>query len=356
MGSQLNNRLQKLISFRSPTDVVSSVLVLFLISLVIILGFNIITFAFQTDKPWIQFASDIVVFSVISVVLYYYFVEKKTESVFETTLDYINTYIQNPRSILYSGSFIAVLYGYLFMVGMPSDARPISIQMIDSGAWVLLILSSFVFFFHRVLGIDLVEEVKSFYNKYFPEEEEEGEEEGEEEEGEDGKKGKNGKKVPVDRAEVFNISNNLYTYDEAKTVCVAMNGRLATYDEVEDAYNKGAEWCNYGWSEGQMALFPTQKHTWSELQKVEGKQHSCGRPGVNGGYIENKMLRFGVNCFGVKPKPKDDDIQRMKDKKVSITPKTEADTLNEQKIQFWKDNADKILLLNSFSHDKWSEY
>lgn len=340
MDSQINDRIQKLISFRSPTDVVSSILVLFLISLVVILGFNIITFAFQTEKSWIQFASDIIVFSVIAVVLYYYFVEDVTENVFKTTLDYINSYIQNPQSILYTGTFIVMLYGYLFMFGMTGDAKPISIQLIDAGAWIILILSAFVYFFHRVLNIDLVEEGKLFYNAYFPEEVKVDEPE----------------KVPVDRREVFNISNNLYTYDEAKTVCVAMNGRLATYDEVEDAYNKGAEWCNYGWSEGQMALFPTQKKTWSDLQKIEGKQHSCGRPGVNGGYIENKMLRFGVNCFGVKPKPKDDDIKRMEDKKVSITPKTETDELNDKKIQFWKENADKVLLLNSFSHDKWSEY
>jgi hypothetical protein len=342
MDSQINDRIQKLISFRSPTEVLSSILVLFLISLVIILGFNIMSFAFQTDKSWIQLASDMIVFSVIIVVLYYYFIEDSSSTVFQTTVDYINEYIQNPLSILYTGTFIAGLYLYLFLAGMTGDAKPISIQLIDGGAWVILILSAFVYFFHGVLKIDLIEEVKAFYNAYFPEEKE------------DTKKG--GDEKPVDKREVFNISNNLYTYEEARTVCVAMDGRLATYDEVEDAYNKGAEWCNYGWSEGQMALFPTQKKTWSDLQKIDGKQHSCGRPGVNGGHVENKMLRFGVNCFGIKPKPKEDDIQRMESKKVSITPKTEADTLNDQKIKFWKEHADKILLLNSFNHDKWSEY
>jgi len=342
MDSQINDRIQKLISFRSPTEVLSSILVLFLISLVIILGFNIMSFAFQTDKSWIQLASDMIVFSVIIVVLYYYFIEDSTSTVFKTTVDYINEYIQNPLSILYTGTFIAGLYLYLFLAGITSDAKPISIQLIDSGAWVILILSAFVYFFHSVLKIDLIEEVKAFYNAYFPEEKK------------DTKKG--GDEKPVDKREVFNISNNLYTYEEARTVCVAMDGRLATYDEVEDAYNNGAEWCNYGWSEGQMALFPTQKKTWSKLQKIDGKQHSCGRPGVNGGHVENKMLRFGVNCFGIKPKPKEDDIQRMESKKVSITPKTEADTLNDKKIKFWKEHADKILLLNSFNHDKWSEY
>ena len=26
-----------------------------------------------------------------------------------------------------------------------------------------------------------------------------------------------------------------------------------------------------------------------------------GSPGVNGGFIDNKLVRFGVNCFGPKP-------------------------------------------------------
>ena len=28
----------------------------------------------------------------------------------------------------------------------------------------------------------------------------------------------------------------------------------------------------------------------------------CGLPGINGGYIDNPNIRFGVNCYGYKPK------------------------------------------------------
>ena len=59
--------------------------------------------------------------------------------------------------------------------------------------------------------------------------------------------------------EVFHIPNNKYTYKDAKAVCKAYGARLANYDEVENAYNKGGEWCSYGWSKNQLALFPTQK-------------------------------------------------------------------------------------------------
>ena len=104
---------------------------------------------------------------------------------------------------------------------------------------------------------------------------------------------------------MFNITNNLYTYEEAPYVCKALNARLANYDEIEQSYESGAEWCNYGWSEGQMAFFPTQKDTWEKLQANEESKNACGRPGVNGGYMGNPKLKFGVNCFGVKPVAKE---------------------------------------------------
>ena len=36
-----------------------------------------------------------------------------------------------------------------------------------------------------------------------------------------------------------------------------------------------------------MALFPTQYEHWEHLQKIKGHENDCGRPGVNGGYIDN---------------------------------------------------------------------
>jgi hypothetical protein len=107
---------------------------------------------------------------------------------------------------------------------------------------------------------------------------------------------------PVIKQQVFNIPGNYFNYTDAKSLCKAEGARLATYSEVEDAYNNGAEWCNYGWSEGQMALFPTQKTSYDKLQKIEGHEKDCGRPGVNGGYIENPNLQYGANCYGYKPR------------------------------------------------------
>ena len=75
---------------------------------------------------------------------------------------------------------------------------------------------------------------------------------------------------PELQKQVFHVPDNKYTYEESRALCKAYGGRLANYDEIEASYKEGGEWCGYGWSEGQMALFPTQKKTYDELQKIEG--------------------------------------------------------------------------------------
>ena len=108
---------------------------------------------------------------------------------------------------------------------------------------------------------------------------------------------------PLVGSEVFHIADKSFTYDEAEAVCAAYESTLASLEQVIEAYNSGAEWCSYGWSAGSMALYPTQKTTWESLQREvdPAKRTACGRPGVNGGYFDPN-LKFGVNCFGFKPK------------------------------------------------------
>lgn len=108
--------------------------------------------------------------------------------------------------------------------------------------------------------------------------------------------------TPIQKKEVFYVSGNMYTYDDAPAVCAAYESELATYDQVMEAYSGGAEWCGYGWTQGGMALFPTQQSTWEALmQEVNSKNRTqCGRPGINGGYFDPNT-KFGVNCYGVKP-------------------------------------------------------
>ena len=80
--------------------------------------------------------------------------------------------------------------------------------------------------------------------------------------------------LTISGEEVFNIPGNDYTYEDAEALCKAYDSKLATYDEINKAYKKGANWCNYGWSANQMAFFPTQKHVWEKLQKIKGETTS----------------------------------------------------------------------------------
>jgi hypothetical protein len=154
------------------------------------------------------------------------------------------------------------------------------------------------------------------------------------------------------KRQVFNIPENDYVYSDAKALCSAYGARLATYQELENVYNKGGEWCNYGWSDGQMALFPTQQNTYDKLQKIEGHENDCGRPGVNGGYMKNPELKFGVNCYGYKPKmtPEEEDLMANR----PIYPKTEKDLAMENRVNYWKDKLSEILV-SPFNHKSWSK-
>lgn len=149
--------------------------------------------------------------------------------------------------------------------------------------------------------------------------------------------------------EVFNISNNIYTYENAPAVCRAYNARLATPEEVHGAFNNGADWCNYGWTQGQVALFPTQKATFNRMQTIEGHEHDCGIIGVNGGYFQNPDLQFGVNCYGKKPEP------RLQEKEmIGYFPDITTDKekrMQEQIAEIKENNGD--ILITPFNSKQW---
>ena len=152
---------------------------------------------------------------------------------------------------------------------------------------------------------------------------------------------------PLVGSEVFHIAPNQFTYDDAPAVCAAYGAELATLEQIIEAYNSGAEWCGYGWSAGGMALYPTQKRTWDELQREvdPGKRTACGRPGVNGGYFD-PMLKFGVNCFGFKPPGEF--------KAPAPLPGVDRTKFNETVNKF-KEML-KTLELSPFSRMEWSGY
>jgi hypothetical protein len=156
--------------------------------------------------------------------------------------------------------------------------------------------------------------------------------------------------------EVFHIPGNHYIYPDAKALCKAYGSRLANYDEIEESYKKGGEWCSYGWSEGQMAYFPTQKSTWNQLQGKKGHENDCGRPGINGGYIDNPQIRFGANCYGIKPSMNKLDEEYMKQLQNQNTyVETPKENLLDKRSEYYKNKLSEILV-NPFNKNKWSRY
>jgi hypothetical protein len=146
--------------------------------------------------------------------------------------------------------------------------------------------------------------------------------------------------------QVFNISRNLYKFSDAEPLCRAYGAELATYDQVKDAYKAGADWCNYGWSKGQLALYPTQKSTYDKLQHgPENERMSCGLPGVNGGYFPNEEQRFGVNCYG--PRPAESAL----DERVQMEER--SDTAFDREVNHYKAELDSIAV-NPFNTKQWS--
>ena len=260
--------------------------------------------------------------------------------------DYIDDRMSLFGIIIMIVAFYLVIY--VLQIPMTRETKPVSITIIENILLIILFISVFVDFFKWVLKLNLVDllipdSLLKGFEATTTKTEEIATSVGE-------------GTTEVRKDEVFNIANNIYTYGDAQSVCSVYGARLANYNEIEDAYNNGAEWCNYGWSEGQMIYYPTQKDSWLKLQQNPKTKTKCGRPGVNGGYMKKANIKFGVNCFGKKPDPSDKERHRMSSSKDIVIPKTPEDKKLEAKIAFWKDNADKLLMVNSFSRGKWSEY
>lgn len=153
----------------------------------------------------------------------------------------------------------------------------------------------------------------------------------------------------LENKEVYHIGNQDYSYDQSKCKCSAYGGRLATKNEVTNAYNSGANWCSYGWTEGQTAYYPVQKCYHDSIMEEDGfledSDKYCGKPGINGGYFSNPKLKFGVNCYGVKPKG-----SVVKQKSPYCAPKAFC-KLNKNISSDQKMSTDEI---TPFNNTKWN--
>jgi hypothetical protein len=152
--------------------------------------------------------------------------------------------------------------------------------------------------------------------------------------------------------DVFTVSKNNYTYYDAAPLCKALGAELATYEQVKNAWQGGADWCNYGWVKGQMAVYPTQQGTYEELQQGPAEQRgACGKPGLNGGYFDNPELKFGVTCVGKKPTQSQHDATTITS--GATRPLTASGLEFENKVQQFREEADTVGIL-PFNKERWN--
>jgi len=320
-----------------------------------------------SDQQKAMALSRTVDFVLVALILFgcvYYLMNLKTTAdgdVVRNVLVWTRDYFDNPDNLVSLPLFIIVFYSiiYLCQIPMAAGTKPYTISFLENKLWIFFGVLVVLLAFKYVLNISLNDYIMNHLIYWW-----DGRDTGDLSLHDKDKKDKDasGNTTTAIAAtsssdEVFNISTNVYTYEDGRAVCSAMGARLATYDEVEQAYMNGGEWCNYGWSENQMALFPTQKTTWTALQGQKGHENDCGRPGVNGGYIANPSVQFGVNCFGKRPAATDDDLTRLKAN--SVSPEVAAaqnDPIEQIKVQYWKNHADQFLKLNAFNRTQWNEY
>jgi len=264
------------------------------------------------------------------------------------SMNFLNTNMANPLIITLL-VFIIIIYLALFAslgnnsesMNAPSTSKA-SLEILLWGVFLVIIIINGMNYF---LNVNIITSIKNLFSgepeiDITVERETEGEITG-------------SSSVPELKFEkqVYHIPGNKYTFDDARAICKAYGNRLANYKEIENAYQNGGDWCSYGWSEDQMALFPTQIERWERLQKIKGHENDCGRPGINGGYIANPNVRFGVNCYGYRPKITSQEAEMMKN--IPLFPKTQKELDFQKRIEYWKNKIANIVV-SPFNSNNWS--
>ena len=108
------------------------------------------------------------------------------------------------------------------------------------------------------------------------------------------------------KKEVFLVSNNIFSKSDSSNVCKGIfDSDSATKEQINDSFNNGANWCNYGWTSNGEAYYPLQSETNNSTCK--------GSIGLNGGIMADNNYTLGVLCYGVKPDEKNyTDLTKIK--------------------------------------------
>lgn len=147
--------------------------------------------------------------------------------------------------------------------------------------------------------------------------------------------------------QVFNVKENIYAADDAGGVCGALGADVASLQQLVDAHRQGANWCNVGWTKEGLAAYPIQNEFWQKMQgNIPQNRNICGQPGINLARSDAGLL-YGVNCYGVKPEPKNGEL-------VKEVVQNDADIALQAKIAQFQKTVNNMTLA-PFNANQWSE-
>lgn len=178
-----------------------------------------------------------------------------------------------------------------------------------------------------------------------------------EEKKEDKKEEKKDKKKKT--KEVFLIYNKV-NYLQAKELCKLYKGRLATKEDLEEAFEDGANWCTWGWLDGEKIGYPVQEKFWTFIEKKH-KGHCGPTAGLN--IIENidPVKLYSVTCYGIKPpKSKNDTDLELVLNEVNADDSLQSEiekckkSKREAEQKKWIDEEKKKIRIVTFNDSKWS--
>jgi hypothetical protein len=147
--------------------------------------------------------------------------------------------------------------------------------------------------------------------------------------------------------EVFHISHNSYTYEEAPAVCAAYGAELASFDQLQEAFSlvlNGVHMDGLQVEWLYILLKNLHGQHYNKNHKKVKELHVVILV-VNGGYFDPK-LKFGVNCYGVKP--------RNKGEKFPQPLPTEDTKKFDDMVKKFKNMLGSIKL-SGFNRNVWSE-
>jgi hypothetical protein len=156
--------------------------------------------------------------------------------------------------------------------------------------------------------------------------------------------------------EVFFVNadneGNKYKKENVENVCRGLDSKLATYSQLLDAVNKGANWCQYGWLNDNSKDNNNNNNNKIDVYGYTVNDDNTCTPKLNDAPSQpiTEVEEFGVNCFGVKPDMDTEfktQLTQKKQEKAKILEEEEA-----QEKEFLERVKGSDIL--PFNKDKWS--